>query len=242
MKKLSFFLMAMILCFAPALRAADVTETIAMKKFGGLSTSSYENVTKTGTSDRGTEMVAYAFNPTTGQVRGNKTTIAGASITSKDDSKNWSLYNTQAMPGAIKKITVTQTATGTNKFQNNLFVALGTTNQGAVTTVTGAQKNTTGTATEFTFEIDETQGYTYFKLLSNVKFTSGSVAGVVVTVTYAEAASNPDAVKYTVTANVNDPAMGTVSGAGEYEEGKTATLTANANAGNESVTKLIHNI
>ena len=27
------------------------------------------------------------------------------------------------------------------------------------------------------------------------------------------------------------PAMGTVSGAGEYEEGKTATLTANANAG-----------
>ena len=152
MKKLSFFLMAMILCFAPALRAADVTETIAMKKFGGLSTSSYENVTKTGTSDKGTEMVAYAFNPTTGQVRGNKTAIAGASITSKDDSKNWSLYNTQAMPGAIKKITVTQTATGTNKFQNNLYVALGTTNQGAVTTVTGAQKNTTEPLVNFTFE------------------------------------------------------------------------------------------
>lgn len=233
MKKFSLFLMAMILCFAPALRAADVTETIAMKKFGGLTTSSYENVTKTGTSDKGTEMVAYAFNPTTGQVRGNKTTIAGASITSADDGKNWSLYNTQAMPGAIKKITVTQTATGSNKFQNSMFVALGTTNQGAVTTVTGAQKNTTGTATEFTFEIDETQGYTYFKLLSNVKFTSGSVAGVVVTVTYAEAAGNPDATKYTVTANVNDPAMGSVSGAGEYEEGKTATLTANAKPGYE---------
>ena len=45
MKKFSLFLMAMILCFAPALRAADVTETIAMKKFGGLTTSSYENVT-----------------------------------------------------------------------------------------------------------------------------------------------------------------------------------------------------
>ena len=37
---------------------------------------------------------------------------------------------------------------------------------------------------------------------------------------------NPDAVKYTVTANVNDPAMGKVTGAGEYAEGKTATLTA----------------
>lgn len=231
MKKLSFFLMAMLFTCATTLQAAEVTETIAMKGFGGLTTASYENVTKTGTSDKGTEMVAYAFNPSTGQIRGNKTAIAGASVTSADKNKNWSLYNTQAMPGAIKKITVTQTATGTNMFKGNLYVALGTTNQGDVTTVTGAQKNTTGTATEFTFDIDETQGYTYFKLLSNVAFTGGSVAGVVVTVTYAEAASNPDAVKYTVTAKVNDPAMGTVSGAGEYEEGKTATLTANANAG-----------
>ena len=231
MKKLSFFLMAMILSFAASIQAAEVTETIAMKKFGGLSTSSYENVTKTGTSDLGTEMVAYAFNPSTGQVRGNKTTIAGASVTSADANKNWSLYNSQAMPGAIKAITVTQTATGTNKFQNNLYVALGTTTQGAVTTVTGAQKNTTGTATEFTFDIDETQGYTYFKLLSNVKFTSNSVAGVVVTVTYVTGNEDPDATMYTVTTKVNDETMGTVTGAGEYAEGKTATLTANPNTG-----------
>lgn len=232
MKKLSFFLMAMLFTCATTLQAAEVTETIAMKGFGGLTTASYENVTKTGTSDKGTEMVAYAFNPSTGQIRGNKTAIAGASVTSADKNKNWSLYNTQAMPGAIKKITVTQTATGTNMFKGNLYVALGTTDQGAVTSVTGAQKNTTGTATEFTFDIDETQGYTYFKLLSNVVFTGGSVAGAVVTVTYVTAEGGEEEVtKYTVTANVNDPAMGTVSGAGEYAEGKTATLTANANPG-----------
>ena len=232
MKKLSFFLMAMLFTCATTLQAAEVTETIAMKGFGGLKTSSYENVTKTGTSDLGTEMVAYAFNPTTGQIRGNKTTIAGASVTPADKNKNWSLYNTQAMPGAIKKITVTQTATGSNMFKGKLFVALGTTNQGAVTTVTGAQQNTTGTATEFTFDIDTTQGYTYFKLLSNVAFTGGSVAGAVVTVTYVTAEGGEEEVtKYTVTANVNDPAMGSVSGAGEYAEGKTATLTANANPG-----------
>ena len=232
MKKLSFFLMAMLFTCATTLQAAEVTETIAMKGFGGLTTASYENVTKTGTSDKGTEMVAYAFNPSTGQIRGNKTAIAGASVTSADKNKNWSLYNTQAMPGAIKKITVTQTATGTNMFKGNLYVALGTTNQGTVISVTGAQKNTTGTATEFTFDIDETQGYTYFKLLSNVAFTGGSVAGVVVTVTYVTAEGGEEEVtKYTVTANVNDPAMGAVSGAGEYAEGKIATLTANANAG-----------
>ena len=231
MKKLSFFLMAMILSFAASIQAAEVTETIAMKKFGGLSTSAYENVTKTGTSDLGTEMVAYAFNPSTGQVRGNKTTIAGASVTSADKNKNWSLYNNQAMPGAIKSITVTQTATGSNKFQNNMYVALGTTNQGAVTTVSGAQKNTTTSATKFTFDIDETQGYTYFKLLSNEKFTSNSVEGVVVTVTYVTGGEDPDATMYTVTTKVNDETMGTVTGAGEYAEGKTATLTANPNTG-----------
>ena len=230
MKKLSFFLMAMILCFSAGLRAEEVTETIAMKKFGGLTSTSYENVTRTGTSDLGTEMVAYAFNPNTGQVRGNKTTIAGASVTSSDDSMNWSLYNTQAMPGAIKSITVTHTATGA-KFQNSMYVALGTTNQGGVTTVTGAQQHTSSTSSSFTFKIDETQGYTYFKLLSNAKFTSGSVSGVVVTVTYVTGEENPDVTKYTVTTNVNDEAMGTVTGAGEYAEGKTATLTANPNAG-----------
>ena len=231
MKKLSFFLMAMLFSFAASIQAAEVTETIAMKKFGGLSTGSYENVTRTGASDLGTAMVAYAFNPSTGQVRGNKTVIAGASVTSADANKNWSLYNSQAMPGAIKSIKVTQTATGTNKFQNNLYVALGTTNQGAVTTVNGAQKNTTGTAAEFTFDIDTTQGYTYFKLLSNVKFTSNSVAGVVVTVTYVTGNEDPDATMYTVTTKVNDETMGTVTGAGEYVEGKTATLTANPNTG-----------
>ena len=40
---------------------------------------------------------------------------------------------------------------------------------------------------------------------------------------------------YTVTATVNDPAMGSVEGAGVYEEGTTATLTATANEGYEFV-------
>lgn len=40
---------------------------------------------------------------------------------------------------------------------------------------------------------------------------------------------------YTVTVNVNDDAMGTVTGAGEYEENATATLTATANEGYEFV-------
>ena len=41
------------------------------------------------------------------------------------------------------------------------------------------------------------------------------------------------AIEHTVTATVNDPAMGSVEGAGTYNEGAIATLTATANAGYE---------
>ena len=50
------------------------------------------------------------------------------------------------------------------------------------------------------------------------------------TVTYPELP-----VEYTVTATVNPAETGTVAGAGKYEEGKTATLTATANEGYEFV-------
>ena len=210
MKKLSFFLMAML--FSVMSFAAEVTETVTMKGFAGLSTSAYENVTKTGASDKGTAMVAYAFNPSTGQVRGNKTQIAGASVTSKDDAKNWSLYNVDAMAGAIKSIKITCAADGSNYFKSNMYVALGTSSQGAVTTISGAQKNTTASNAEFTFDIDATKGYTYFKLLSNEKFTSGSVKGVVVTITY-EAADNYVAVP-------------SITGETYFKENTTVTLTA----------------
>ena len=42
-------------------------------------------------------------------------------------------------------------------------------------------------------------------------------------------------IEHTVTATVNDPAMGSVEGAGTYAEGATATLTATANEGYEFV-------
>lgn len=41
--------------------------------------------------------------------------------------------------------------------------------------------------------------------------------------------------QYTITVNVNDPAMGTVSGGGVYDANATATLTATANSGYQFV-------
>ena len=56
-----------------------------------------------------------------------------------------------------------------------------------------------------------------------------------ITVTYAAEEENPDATIYTITATSANETMGTVVGAGEYAEGKTVTLTANANPGYEFV-------
>ena len=189
MKKIFSILMAVL--FVGSMYAADVTDTIAMKGFAGITTAGYQNQTKSGVSAKGVDMVAYAYNGSTGQVRGNKTAVAGASVTEDDKNKNWSLYNSAAMPGAIKSIKVTQAATGTNKFQNKLYVSLGTATQGDVTAITSAQaQDDDATANEINFTIDASKKYTYFKLLSTESFTGGSVSDVKVMVTYEKAESS----------------------------------------------------
>lgn len=189
MKKIFSILMAVL--FVGSMYAADVTDTIAMKGFAGITTAGYQNQTKSGVSAKGVDMVAYAYNGSTGQVRGNKTAVAGASVTEDDKNKNWSLYNSLAMPGTIKSIKVTQAATGTNKFQNTLYVSLGTATQGDVTAITSAQAQDDGaTANEINFTIDASKKYTYFKLLSAEQFTSNSVSDVKVMVTYEKAESS----------------------------------------------------
>lgn len=197
MRKLKLFFACLLMAVLSIgqVWAADATDVVAMKGFASITADGYQNITKSGESENGIDMVAYGYIGSSGQVRGSKTAIAGASVTSSDANKNWSLYNSEAMPGAISKIVVTQTATGTNKFQNTLYVSLGTSSQGSVTTVTSAQAqdNTSGAQT-ITFTIDATKNYTYFKLLSTAKFTSGSVSDVKVTITYDDGqggSSNP---------------------------------------------------
>lgn len=66
-----------------------------------------------------------------------------------------------------------------------------------------------------------------------MKTVSGKTRAIIwgVNTEIATTGDDDDAVMYTVTASVNDETMGSVSGAGKYAEGKTATLTANPNAG-----------
>ena len=178
---------------ANAVYADDPTVTFTMKGFGGASANSYQNsaVSGTGSKSTGGTLAAssYAYNGSTGQVRGNKTSIAAASPSS-ENNKNWHLYNTDVMPGAIKSIVVkTTSATSSNYFKGTMYVALGTSSMGATTSTTGAVSATptaSGSyADTFTFSnLNASSSYTYFKVMSNVAFTAGSVTNVSVVVTY----------------------------------------------------------
>lgn len=183
---------------ARVVKAADATVTFTMKGFGGTATG-YQNsaVAGTGVDSASSSTIAasaYAFNQSSGQVRGNKTAIAASDV-SGDSNKNWHLFNTAAIPGTIKSIEVKSTGSisANNYFKGKLFVALGNSSQGDVTSVTGAvsadpSKSDTSVANNDTFlftSLNSSNSYTYFKLMSNVAFTAGTVSAVSVVVTYA---------------------------------------------------------
>ncbi|MBO5817954.1 MAG: hypothetical protein J6R26_08535, partial [Paludibacteraceae bacterium] len=201
MKKLSFFLMAMLIS---VMGFADTyTHTF---KSGELKVGT---VTLSGVSWTGAGTVEYW---------GWDSNASAKGIQIGSSSKPCKAYSltTSGIEGTITEVVVnTSTASsGTAK----LSISVGGTSY-------LSNKSLTTTATNYT-ATGEASGDLVISYTNTAKaFYIKSIS-----VTYV-VEENPDAVKYTVTANVNDPAMGTVSGAGEYEEGKTATLTANANAG-----------
>ena len=174
---------------AKGLDAGTNTVTFSMTGFNDESTSVTAATDYEGTgsiSGGGTiSAVARNFKSSDGTIRGNQTNVAG----------NWSLWNTQAIPGPITAISLT--ATGT--LQKNLYAATGTASQASATTGTAG-----GTSPRFSWTFNEASNLTYFKLCSNEKFTNGTVTAAVVTVTYA--------VKYSVTYDKNSAeASGTMT-------------------------------
>ena len=200
MKKLSFFLMAML--FSVMSFAAEVTVKIS----DYATTNGWKDATQYKTLKMDDNV---------------SITVAGGSNTGKyyNNGNNWRMYQNES-----PKITLTAT-------NGNLLKTVKFTYAAEKTGIlVDASKAQVKSGTVYTFA-DEVTTYT-FGVGNTGTATNGQVRFTEITVVYdAPTPSDPDAVKYTVTAKVNDPAMGAVSGAGEYAEGKTATLTANANAG-----------
>lgn len=144
-----------------------------MKGFANYAGTSYATTEQTADVD-GVTYVANNYMATTGQIRGNKTTV----------NENFYLANTTEMPGVITKIEIISTATGNNKFSASMKVAVGTTSQADVASVENCIDGTLTSNTHMTFEFDVAEGITYFKLLSEAKFTSGSLTGCTIKITY----------------------------------------------------------
>lgn len=150
-----------------------VETSFEMKGFANYTGTSYATTEQTADVD-GVTYVANNYMATTGQIRGNKTTV----------NENFYLANTTEMPGVITKIEIISTATGNNKFSASMKVAVGTTSQADVASVENCIDGTLTSNTHMTFEFDVAEGITYFKLLSEAKFTSGSLTGCTIKITY----------------------------------------------------------
>lgn len=144
-----------------------------MKGFANYTGNSYATTEQTADVD-GVTYVANNYMATTGQIRGNKTTV----------NENFYLANTTEMPGVITKIEIISTATGNNKFSASMKVAVGTTSQADVASVENCIDGTLTSNTHMTFEFDVAEEITYFKLLSEAEFTSGSLTGCTIKITY----------------------------------------------------------
>ena len=180
--------------------AETATVTFTMAGFGEVTVTGYQNsaVSGSGVKSTGGTLAAssYGYVGSSGQVRGNQTNVAGANPSSVTNC-NWHLFNTAPTSGAIKSIVVRAAAgSGTGYgFKGTLSVALGTASMGATTTGgTAVSPTQTGDFVDtFTFSnLDSSASYTYFKLFSAAKFTSATVTGITVVVTYEDSGIEVD--------------------------------------------------
>ncbi len=159
--------------------------TITTKGFADITASGYQNSNQQATVEGVGTLSMYGYNGSNGQVRGSKTAIASSSTTS--DTGNWHIYNTTELSGELLYVTITTTSTGSNKFQNNLYLVYGTEVLGDITAL--PEENYiagTVTDTKITFDLTKVGQIKYFKICSKEKFTSGTVSGVSVTFSFAK--------------------------------------------------------
>lgn len=115
------------------------------------------------------------FNPTSKQIRGNKAA----------DAANFYLYNTVALPGVVKKVTVNMT--GSTIIPNKISLITGTS---AITGTSGGIQGT-GTAKANTVSWDVTGDVSFFRIQFNNGGTSGTAICSDIVIEYEEATSGP---------------------------------------------------
>ena len=205
MKKLSFLLMAML---------------VSLTSFAAALGEGYEKVTDISTLAAGDKVVLYCDDASLGVTGVNGSKDAAVAAT------GWVEYLVEAATGGVKL-----KDTNANKYisltsKNSFTYAT----SGSVCKVNaqGVLYITLSGSNYFLY-----QNGTYYRMYVDKTGNSGYKPFYVYKVEPVEV--DPDATMYTVTVKSTDETMGTVSGGGEYAEGKIATLEATPKAGYEFV-------
>lgn len=143
--------------------AADITDVITIKLFGGTSGTSYNTTQATDSTQKTYTLVANNFIPNTGQTRGNSTGTA-----------NFYIGNTSVRSGYyIKSVTITRSSgTGTLSASSTRTLVNWGTSAISTSTTTGTAADTTGTGLTTVTWTNTNHAYQYF-LVCNLQ-TSGS--------------------------------------------------------------------
>ena len=142
---------------------------------------------------------------------------------------NWTKNGTQVSTNASYNFTVTEDATYVANFAFNTYTITASANPTAGGTVTGGGSYTYGDICPLLAVANE--GYTFVNWTKNGTIVSTSNNYNVMVHENAAYVANFQANSYTITANANPTAGGTITGAGAHNYGTTCTLTATANTG-----------
>ena len=205
MKKLSFFLMAML---------------VSLTSFAAALGEGYEKVTNISTLAAGDKVVLYCDDSSIGVTGVNGTKDAAVAAT------GWVEYLVEAATGGVK-LKDTSASKYISLTTKNTFTYAAS---GSVCKVNanGVLCITLSGSDYFLY-----QNSTYYRMYVDKTGNSGYKPFYVYKVVPVEV--DPDATMYTVTVKSADETMGTVTGSGEYAEGSTATLEATPKAGYEFV-------
>ena len=118
------------------------------------------------------------LNPSSGQVRGNQETCAS----------NFYFYNSTALSKKLVGIQlVFEDADSSNYFKNNFYVEIGDASLGSINELTEGKivASLSEDKTTFSFDLSE-KTFTYFKLMTNEKFTNGTCKSVSIVLQFAK--------------------------------------------------------
>ena len=182
-------------------------------------------------------VTATANDPAMGAVEGAGTYNHGATVTLTATANEgyefvgWTV-NGETLTENPLTLTITSDVNVVANFKAIEYTVTATANDPAMGAVEGAGTYNHGATATLTATANE--GYEFVGWTVNSETLTENPLTLTVT-SDVEVVANFKAIEYTVTATANDPAMGAVEGAGTYNHGATATLTATANEGYEFV-------